>query len=102
MDARRMRRQFVAGLIAGLRVVWPILSSLIVLMVVLGLVVGLREGWSIQESVYFAFVSGLTIGYGDLAPKTLLGRTLANPHRVMRRTVHRAAGRRRREGPHCG
>jgi hypothetical protein len=28
-------------------------------------------------SIYFAFVSGLTIGYGDLAPKTLKGRVLA-------------------------
>ena len=30
-----------------------------------------------QDSVYFAFVSGLTIGYGDLAPKTLVTRILA-------------------------
>ena len=44
---------------------------------VLGLVIGLIEGWSVQESIYFAFVSGLTIGYGDLVPKTLLTRTLA-------------------------
>jgi hypothetical protein len=72
-----MRRRFLAGFFAGLRVVWPILSGLIGLMIALGLVVGLREGWSIQESIYFAFVSGLTIGYGDLAPKTLLARTLA-------------------------
>ena len=77
MDANRMRRNFATGLLAGLRVVWPILSALIVLMMALGLVVGLREGWSIQESMYFAFVSGLTIGYGDLSPKTLLARTLA-------------------------
>ena len=77
MDSRRMRRNFAAGLLAGLRVVWPVLSVLVGLMVVLGVVVGLREGWSIQESIYFAFVSGLTIGYGDLAPKTLLARTLA-------------------------
>ena len=77
MDARKMRSNFVAGLFSGLRVVWPILSGLIVLMIALGLVVGLREGWSVQESIYFAFVSGLTIGYGDLAPKTLLARTLA-------------------------
>ena len=77
MDARKMRSNFVAGLFSGLRVVWPILSGLIGLMIVLGLVVGMREGWSIQESIYFAFVSGLTIGYGDLAPKTLLARTLA-------------------------
>jgi len=77
MDARRMRRNFAAGFFSGLRVVWPILSGLIVLMIALGFVVGLREGWSIQESIYFAFVSGLTIGYGDLAPKTLLARSLA-------------------------
>jgi len=67
----------VAGFFAGLRVVWPILSGLIGVMIALGLVVGLRERWSIQESIYFAFVSGLTIGYGDLAPKTLLARSLA-------------------------
>ena len=60
-----------------MRVVWPILSALVGLIVALGLVVGLREGWSIQESIYFAFVSGLTIGYGDLAPKFLLTRVLS-------------------------
>lgn len=57
--------------------VWPVLSLLVILIAGLGLVVGFREGWSIQESEYFAFVSGLTIGYGDFAPKTLLGRILA-------------------------
>jgi hypothetical protein len=35
------------------------------------------EGWSVHESIYFAFVSGLTIGYGDLAPKSVLTRALA-------------------------
>ena len=60
----------------GLRVVWPNLSGLIGLMIALGLVVGSGR-WSVQESIYFAFVSGLTIGYGDLAPKTLLARILA-------------------------
>jgi len=77
MDPRGMRRNFAAGLRSGLRVVWPILSGLIGFMIVLGLVVGVWEGWSVQESIYFAFVSGLTIGYGDLAPKTLVGRALA-------------------------
>jgi hypothetical protein len=69
-----LRRNFRAGLFGGLRVVWPILSFLIGLIVALGFVVGLIEGWSMQESVYFAFVSGLTIGYGDLAPSSLLSR----------------------------
>ena len=77
MDSRTLRRNFVAGLLTGLRVVWPILSVLLGLIIALGLVVGLLEGWSVHESIYFAFVSGLTIGYGDLAPKSLLTRALA-------------------------
>ena len=77
MDSRTLRRQFVAGLFTGLRVVWPILSVLVGLIIALGLVIGLLEGWSLHESIYFAFVSGLTIGYGDLAPKSLLTRALA-------------------------
>jgi hypothetical protein len=72
-----MRREFVGGLLVGLRVVWPVLSTLLGVIIALGVVIGLIEGWSVQESIYFAFVSGLTIGYGDLAPTTLLTRTLA-------------------------
>ena len=75
--AAQFRRQFADGLVLGLRVVWPVLSVLLVLIVALGLVIGALEGWSVQDSIYFAFVSGLTIGYGDLAPKTLLTRILA-------------------------
>jgi ion channel len=77
MDSRTMRRDFAAGLLVGLRVVWPVLSALVGIIIALGVVIGLIEGWSVQESIYFAFVSGLTIGYGDLAPKTLLTRMLA-------------------------
>ena len=77
MDSRDLRRKFVAGLGTGLRVVWPIVSVLLGLIVALGLVIGVMEGWSVHESIYFAFVSGLTIGYGDLAPKSLVTRVLA-------------------------
>jgi hypothetical protein len=72
-----MRRVFIKELRAELRVVWPVLSGVLVAIVVLGLVSGLLEGWSVQESIYFAFVSGLTIGYGDLAPRTGMARVLA-------------------------
>ena len=77
MRSRRLRKKFVDGLLTGVRVVWPILSILLGLIAALGLVVGLLERWSVQESIYFAFVSGLTIGYGDLAPKALTARVLA-------------------------
>ena len=77
MDPPTLRRNFRIGLFDALRVVWPILSVLLGLIAALGLIIGLMEGWSIQESIYFAFVSGLTIGYGDFAPKFLFTRALA-------------------------
>jgi hypothetical protein len=77
MDSRTLRKNFLAGLLTGLRVVWPILSALLGLIVALGLVVGLLEGWSVHESIYFSFITGLTIGYGDLAPKSMLTRAMA-------------------------
>jgi hypothetical protein len=77
MCPRALRRNFLNGLFTGLSVVWPILSLLLGLITGLGLVIGLREGWSIQESIYFAFVTGLTIGYGEFVPKFLLTRALA-------------------------
>ncbi len=44
---------------------------------ILGVMVGLLEGWGIGQGVYFAFITGLTIGYGDLVPTRPLTRTLA-------------------------
>ena len=38
----------------------------------LGLLVGLLEGWTIGDAVYFSFVTGFTIGYGDLVPPQAL------------------------------
>jgi hypothetical protein len=72
-----MRRRFIRGLFFGLRVVWPVLWGLLLAIAGLGFAIGVIEDWSLQESLYFAFVSGLTIGYGDLTPKTPLARSLA-------------------------
>lgn len=75
--AHALRRRFLTELRAGLRLVWPVLSGLLVVMAALGATVALIEGWSLKEGVYFAFVTGMTIGYGDFAPKAPLSRVLA-------------------------
>jgi hypothetical protein len=62
---------------AGLAIVWPVLSALLLLKVLLGAVVGLIEGWGIWQGIYFAYITGLTIGYGDLAPHRALTQILA-------------------------
>jgi hypothetical protein len=68
---------FFAELWNGVKVVWPILSGLLGMMVALGVVISWLEGWTLFDGGYFAFVSGLTIGYGDLVPKQPLSRVLA-------------------------
>ncbi len=75
--AREVRRRFLSGMARGLRVIWPIISALLILMSVLGATIGVLENWRISEGIYFAFVSGLTIGYGDFVPKRPFSRTLA-------------------------
>jgi hypothetical protein len=77
MKPRDLRRLFFAELWRGTKLVWPILTGLLGLMLALGIVIGLLEDWSILEAIYFAFVSGLTIGYGDFAPTRPLARVLA-------------------------
>ncbi|WP_341675647.1 potassium channel family protein [Niveibacterium sp. SC-1] len=77
MDPRTVRRRFARGLLYEMQVVWPIVSGLLVLIVGLGVVVGIREGWDIGDAIYFAFITGLTIGYGDFVPHTALTRILA-------------------------
>ncbi len=102
MDPRALRRSFIAGLLIGLNVVWPILSTLLVLMVVLGLAIGLIEGWTVQESVYFSFVTGLTIGYGDLVPQDAAHANARHGDWRLRHPGDRIGGCRGREGTDGG
>lgn len=72
-----LRRRFLLGLWSGLRIVSPVLTALLGLMAALGVVVAWVEDWPWRDGLYFAFVSGLTIGYGDLVPTAPLARLLA-------------------------
>jgi hypothetical protein len=72
-----MRRIFFAALFRQLVLLWPILSGIILTMVGAGLLIGLLEGWKVGESLYFTFVTGLTIGYGDMSPQRAASRVLA-------------------------
>src|ERR1700761_8621952 len=76
-ESAELRWRFLAALWTELRIVWPILSGLVGAQLVLGMLVGYFEGWRMSDSAYFTFVTGLTIGYGDLVPMRLATRLIA-------------------------
>lgn len=54
-----------------------VLVTLILLLISGGLVISRLEGIPLGDAIYFAFVTGLTIGYGDISPATPLGRLIS-------------------------
>ncbi|WP_202618513.1 MULTISPECIES: potassium channel family protein [unclassified Ensifer] len=77
MGSKHIRRIFFIALYRQLGVVWPILSGVLCIMVGCGLLIGRIEGWRMTDTLYFTFVTGLTIGYGDLVPSHASSRVLA-------------------------
>jgi len=74
---KAVRRRFFMGLGHAILVAWPVLSIILAIQVAMGLLIGFVEGWSFGDAVYFTFVTGLTIGYGDIVPRQGLARALA-------------------------
>jgi len=74
---KTVRRRFFVALSHAIHVTWPVLSIILAIQIVLGLLIGFVEGWSVGDAVYFTFVTGLTIGFGDIVPRQALARALA-------------------------
>jgi hypothetical protein len=75
--AKTVRRRFFTALGQAIHLAWPVLSTILAIQIALGLLIGFVEGWSLGDAVYFTFVTGLTIGYGDIVPRQPLARALA-------------------------
>jgi voltage-gated potassium channel len=72
-----------AALVASRRKIFVFLSTVLILVLLIGSAIYLIEGEasgfvSIPTSIYWAIVTLTTVGYGDLAPQTTLGRILAS------------------------
>jgi hypothetical protein len=72
-----VRRRFFVAAGRAIHLTWPVLSIILAFQVALGQLIGFIEGWSFGDAVYFTFITGLTIGYGDIVPRQALGRALA-------------------------
>ena len=75
--ATALRQRFYRALWIALGIVWPIFSVLLGLMLVLGLGIAWLEEWQLFDGIYFALITGLTVGYGDFVPKHTVSRVLA-------------------------
>jgi len=71
---------FIHFSIEFLRVLWHVRSinlALFALIVINSWAISYVEKLPFGDSLYFAFITGLTIGYGDIVVKTPVGRILA-------------------------
>jgi voltage-gated potassium channel len=74
---KTIRRQFFVAAGHAIGLTWPVLSIILAFQVVLGQLIGILEGWPVGDAVYFTFITGLTIGYGDIVPRQAFTRVLA-------------------------
>jgi hypothetical protein len=72
-----IRSRFLVAFWREFLVVWPIVSGLIAFQLLLGFLIGRLEEWRIGDAIYFTFVTGLTVGYGDLVPIRFISRALS-------------------------
>jgi voltage-gated potassium channel len=68
---------FVQIFLVGLWLAAPLLLSFVLVIVALGLLVGKKESWSKFDSLYWAFITATTVGYGDIRPLRPLSRILS-------------------------
>jgi voltage-gated potassium channel len=53
------------------------IMSLLLLIVLGGFTISKLESIKLGDAMYFAFITGLTIGYGDISPQTAWGRVVS-------------------------
>lgn len=54
-----------------------VIASLALLIVLGGFAFSKLEGIKLGDAIYFSFITALSVGYGDISPKTTIGRLLS-------------------------
>jgi hypothetical protein len=68
---------FVRHFFSILMMVRHVLIALLALMAMEAGLISIAEGMNYWEALYLTLITGLTVGYGDVAPTTVLGRIVS-------------------------
>lgn len=66
-------RHFLGNFLYYLWMVREVLTGLLLLLLLGGVLISKIEDLALLEAIYFSFITGLSIGYGDITPRTGLG-----------------------------
>lgn len=69
--------EFLANLFRFLGYLSPLFVGLILIIAGLSFFVGRIEKWDVADSLYFGFITALTVGYGDFRPERRSSKILA-------------------------
>jgi voltage-gated potassium channel len=68
---------FIKIFLWGIYLMAPVIFLMSLIIIALGLIVGRLESWNRFDALYWAFITALTIGYGDIKPLKRTSRVLA-------------------------
>ena len=73
----KMFNAFVGTFVTYAMYIREVIFSLLTLIVLAGYVFSQAEGIRPSNAIYFAFITALSVGYGDITPHTVIGKFVA-------------------------
>jgi voltage-gated potassium channel len=68
---------FIKIFLWGVYLTSPILVTMTLIIIFIGLIVGRIESWTKFNSIYWCFITALTVGYGDINPTKKVSKVLS-------------------------